>query len=452
MQVPVALASETRDSPQGRIACLQPSCWRPDRSSSPRGASMLVPRWRRTAPTAESHAAPIAHRQQRPCQRRRYWLFVKAATARPLLVQASTSSTPRGTARGSIAQRAIVGARVASCAASPSELRLHRHGRGGACLRAIAPHRCKWRALPRPARLSISAWSPSQDLNGPAASITAPARSARSFATDTTARPARPAHHRVAPKHDRAAPERRRQCFHGNAPGDDRRSVPVLDPAAPPEPQDGHGPYRPARTTWRSPSRPRLRLDHVADAAPRLHEVVDLAPPGHQPPRRMSQRAPASSLSTRRTVFPEPAATRQRREPRSAFRLTGNRPWPHCGPMEHPDRADPSSSQIPENCANAANFWIPASGRSRTRTWDLFLIRKTFCPPQSPQLALNPCKPPRRRQRKGTAGDWTGQPGGPVVAPRQPFEGMVSYDPVAVIMPTTRSGPDAPETGRCGPA
>ena len=50
-------------------------------------------------------------------------------------------------------------------------------------------------------------------------------------------------------------------------------------------------------------------LDRVADAAPRLHEVVDVAPPGHQPPRRMSQRAPASSLSTRRTVFPEPAAT-----------------------------------------------------------------------------------------------------------------------------------------------
>ena len=48
----------------------------------------------------------------------------------------------------------------------------------------------QWRALPRPARWSISAWSPSQDLNGPAASITAPARSARSFATDTTARPA----------------------------------------------------------------------------------------------------------------------------------------------------------------------------------------------------------------------------------------------------------------------
>ena len=39
----------------------------------------------------------------------------------------------------------------------------------------------------------------------------------------------------------------------------------------------------------------RLGLDHVADAAPRLHEVVDVAPPGHQPPRRTFQRSPASS-------------------------------------------------------------------------------------------------------------------------------------------------------------
>ena len=122
--------------------------------------------------------------------------------------------------------------------------------------------------------------------------------------------------------------------------------------------------------------------------------------------------------------------------------------WPHRTPR--PCR--PFSSQILENCANAANSWIPASGRSRTRTWDLFLIRNTFCPLQSPQLELNPCKPPRRRRRKGTGGDWTGQPGGPVVAPRPRFEGMVSYDPVAVIMPTIRSGPDAPAAGRCAPA
>ena len=50
----------------------------------------------------------------------------------------------------------------------------------------------------------------------------------------------------------------------------------------------------------------------------------------------------------------------------------------------------------------------PGSGRSRTRTWDLFLIRKTACPLQSPQLALNPCKSSRRRRAEG---DWRGLAG-----------------------------------------
>jgi hypothetical protein len=39
--------------------------------------------------------------------------------------------------------------------------------------------------------------------------------------------------------------------------------------------------------------------------------------------------------------------------------------WPHGTPR--PCR--PSNSQILETCVNAANYWIPASGRSRTRTW-----------------------------------------------------------------------------------
>ena len=115
--------------------------------------------------------------QQRPCQRRRHWLFVKAATARPLLVQASTSSTPRGTARGSIAQRAIVGAHVASCAASPSELRLHRHGRGGACLRAIALHRCNGALSRAP-----------HDCRFPHGHLTAARTKERFFASQVTAR------------------------------------------------------------------------------------------------------------------------------------------------------------------------------------------------------------------------------------------------------------------------
>ena len=51
------------------------------------------------------------------------------------------------------AERAMVGARVASCAASRSELRLHGHGRGGACLRGHRSPWMQWRALLRPARL-----------------------------------------------------------------------------------------------------------------------------------------------------------------------------------------------------------------------------------------------------------------------------------------------------------
>ena len=127
-----------------------------------------------------------------------------------------------------------------------------------------------------------------------------------------------------------------------------------------------------------------------------------------------------------------------------ASEVTADGPiWPHGAPT----LPRSFSSQKPDNCSNAANCWIPASGRSRTRTWDLFLIRKTFCPLQSPQLALNPCKHVRRRQRKGTGEDWRGQAGGPIVAARPPFEGMVSRGPVAVIMPTIRSSPDAPEAG-----
>jgi len=38
--------------------------------------------------------------------------------------------------------------------------------------------------------------------------------------------------------------------------------------------------------------------------------------------------------------------------------------------------------------------------------------------------------------------------GGPIVAPRQRFEGTVSYDPEADTTPTIRSRPDAPEAGR----
>jgi pyridine nucleotide-disulfide oxidoreductase len=106
-------------------------------------------------------------------------------------------------------------------------------------------------------------------------------------------------------EHDRPAPERRRQCFHGNARDDDRRSVLVLQPAAPPDPQDRHA--RGDQMAIVKP--PLLGPGRVTDAAPACTRWSISAPPGHQPPRRMSERAPASSLSTQGTVFPEPAAT-----------------------------------------------------------------------------------------------------------------------------------------------
>ena len=80
------------------------------------------------------------------------------------------------------------------------------------------------------------------------------------------------------------------------------------------------------------------------------------------------------------------------------------------------------------------------------------LSGKTFCPLQSSQLALNPCKPLRRHQRKGTGGDWPLQAGGPIVAPRRRCEGTVSYDPEADITATIRSDPDTGEECRDEPA
>ena len=115
-----------------------------------------------------------------------------------------------------------------------------------------------------------------------------------SLATDATARPAVLRTMRCAETRSRGAraeaPVLPRQCAARRSPiragARARRSA---------RPSGRAWAVSPARTTWRSSSRPRLGLDHVADAAPRLHEMVDLAPPGHQPPRRMFQRSPASS-------------------------------------------------------------------------------------------------------------------------------------------------------------
>ena len=217
-----------------------------------------------------------------------------------------------------------------------------------------------------------------------------------------------------------------------------------------PDPQDGHG--RISRgPDGDPPSRSRPGLDHVADPAYTCMSS-SMSPPGPPTAKANAPRSPASSLRTRRTGSRQPAPTLERHESRERFFASqvraGGPMWPHGAPT--PRRS--FSSQKPDNCPNAANSWIPANGRSRTRTWDLFLIRKTVCPLQSPQLALNPCKTIRHRLRKGTGEDWRGQPGGPTVAPRPPFESRVSYGPEADITPTIRSGSDAPEAGRGAPA
>jgi len=76
-------------------------------------------------------------------------------------------------------------------------------------------------------------------------------------------------------------------------------------------------------------------------------------------------------------------------------------------------------------------------------------LGEAACRLQSCQLAHNPCKHAQHRARKTTGDDWALQPDGPIVAPRRHEENWQSYPPVAVITPTTRSSPDAPEAGRC---
>ena len=129
-----------------------------------------------------------------------------------------------------------------------------------------------------------------------------------------------------------------------------------------------------------------------------------------------------------------------------ASQVTAGGPlWPRGTPR--PRRS--SSSPNPRPLLKCRQFRDSNDGRSRTRTWDLFLIRKTLCPLQSSQLTINPCKTMKRRLRKATGDDWSLQAGGPIVAPRRYFEGKASHDLVAVIEPTIRSSPDAPEACRC---
>jgi hypothetical protein len=129
-------------------------------------------------------------------------------------------------------------------------------------------------------------------------------------------------------------------------------------------------PYRAARADQMaivkpSASRPRSRSRRRSA----LHEMVDAAPAGHQPPRGMCQRSPASSLSTRRTAFSDSAQHGDGARPRALFRLTSNRRWPH---MAHgtPRPRPSSSSPNPRPLTKCREFWDSNDGRSRTRTWE----------------------------------------------------------------------------------
>jgi len=100
------------------------------------------------------------------------------------------------------------------------------------------------------------------------------------------------------------------------------------------------------------------------------------------PPRRAINRRGESSSA--RLQFAQSAADCVLRAsadltaPRTQDRFVAS-PVNAGGPIVAPRctrAASTSHSQKPENWANAANFWIPADGRSRTRTWDLFLSEK----------------------------------------------------------------------------
>ena len=86
------------------------------------------------------------------------------------------------------------------------------------------------------------------------------------------------------------------------------------------------------------------------------------------------QASPVSSLRTRRTAFSGVRTDRMRRETRSAF-AAGNSWWPHGGPMDHRDRTILLKAKT-RPLIKCSEFLDSGDGRSRTRTWDLFLIRE----------------------------------------------------------------------------
>ena len=146
------------------------------------------------------------------------------------------------------------------------------------------------------------------------------------------------------------------------------RSVLVFEPAARPHPR---AVARAHQMMIVKPSR--LLVD---DAAPSRHEVVDAAPActTNRQGERSSARRPVRSVRIEpRSRSPRPADRGANSGARSRLPVIAGGPiWPH-GPPRLPR---PFSSQKPDTRANAGSSWIPASGRSRTRTWDLFLSEK----------------------------------------------------------------------------
>ena len=85
----------------------------------------------------------------------------------------------------------------------------------------------------------------------------------------------------------------------------------------------------------------------------------------------------------RRSRTPRNAVTARSQERFFASQVTARGPiWPHGTP-----RPCRSSNRLnPRELVKCREFRNSNHGRSRTRTWDLFLIRKTFCHLQSSQL------------------------------------------------------------------
>ena len=233
---------------------------------------------------------------------------------------------------------------------------------------------------------------------------------------------------------------------------DDRRSVLVLEPAAPPDPQDGHRPCRP-----RGPdgdrqavaSRPRSR-SRRRSAPARGGRCRPAGPPTAEANVPALAGQFASVRGGRRSRSPRPPDSGANQGALFASQVTAGgpivAPWntPTAPILQQPD---------PRKLRKCSEFLDSGEmGDPGLEPGTSSLSGKPFVPSSRPNSHLIPANRRDGAQRKGTGEDWPLQAGGPIVAPRPQFEGRASYDPEADITPTIRSSPDAPEAGRCAPA